>query len=110
MSQDKPGPDALAELVARAENRATLLRVHGPNQDTDLLRELCDALRSHQAQVGEGRSKELKAHEEFAAAIYNLVNGSDWDLTDSPKSLIGNIRRLWEDLRECVAKLKQGDK
>lgn len=41
-------------------------------------------------------------HRQFADCIRNLVNGSAFDLTDSPKSFISNVRRLVGQLDEAM--------
>lgn len=38
----------------------------------------------------------------FAIAVRGLVNGSPFDLTDSPKSLVSNLQRLVRELDEVV--------
>jgi hypothetical protein len=51
--------------------------------------------------------KEADFGRKFLAAVRELVNGGPYDLTDSPKSLVGNLQRLINELDEAEGRIPE---
>ena len=67
--------------------------------------ELWELARSLERALSAAKAERV-AVEDFARCVGNLVNGSGFDLQDSPKSMVATLQRLVRELEEARAYAK----
>lgn len=99
---DEPGR-LVDRLLMHAQDKAVRMDstmyhdiLHAVDRIEYLARERDEALaKATPSAIG---TPEAKTHQQFADCVRNLVNGSAFDLTDSPKSFISTVQRLVSEM------------